>query len=90
MLKAYSIFDDKGEIFNVPFFKTTDGLALRDFADLCSDSRSTVARHPEDYHLYVIGEFEETSGKMTAYDTPTFLAHALTMIPSVQPPEVVE
>ena len=36
MLKAYSIFDDKGEIFNVPFFKTTDGLALRDFADLCS------------------------------------------------------
>lgn len=80
MLKCYSIFDDKAQYFNVPFFSASEGIALRDFGDLCNDSRSVVSRHPEDYHLYCLAEFDDDKGLFTSLPQPVFVAHALSML----------
>lgn len=76
-LNAFSIFDDKAQIFNVPFFFVHKGQASRAFSDLIGDRQSTIAHHPEDYSLYRVGEFDDVSGLMLGFVTPEFIARAI-------------
>lgn len=76
ILNVYSIFDIKSKAFDIPLFITHTGQATRSFGDLVNDTRSAVNKHPEDYKLYHIGEWEDSAGKMTAYDVPIFLVNA--------------
>lgn len=61
-MKVFSIYDGKACAFASPFFMPTIGLALRAFTDLVNDVGSTVKRHPSDYTLFHIGEFDEQKG----------------------------
>lgn len=61
---AFSVFDKKAVSFNTPFFVQTKGVAMRSFADLVADKRTTVAQHPEDFALYEVGFFAEQNGKL--------------------------
>lgn len=75
-LKAYSIYDSKGTIFNAPFFQHNAGLALRAFADLANDPQSTLFRHAGDFVLYEVGEFDDTTGLLAPYATHLHLGVA--------------
>lgn len=55
----YSIFDVKADVYNVPFFAPTNGVAIRQFSDLANDAQSSIARHPEDFKLCCVGEFDD-------------------------------
>lgn len=66
VLKAFSIFDIKAEVFSPPFFMTTHGEAIRAFKDLANDPNTTVGRHPSDFRLMCIGTFDNCSGKFEA------------------------
>jgi hypothetical protein len=61
-LKAFGIFDTKANLYNTPFFMNTRGEALRAFKDLANNRETTIGRHPEDYRLDVIGEFDNETG----------------------------
>lgn len=75
-LKVFSVLDTKGDCFMTPFFMSATGQAVRAFADLVNDAQSMVARHPEDYRLACIGEFDDNSARLTSYDVPQFLGFA--------------
>lgn len=79
-LKAFSIRDSKGEIFNPPFFKKTLGEAERDFHQLCKDDKSMPAKYPEDYDLYYLGNYDDCSGKFMPLDTPQNMVKAVQVI----------
>lgn len=64
-LKIYAIYDTKAENFNTPFFMNTNGQAIRAFADLANDTNSTINKHPADYRLFLIGDFDTDSGTVT-------------------------
>lgn len=68
VLKVFSIFDIKSELFNTPFFMVTRGEAVRAFKDLVNDRATTVGRHPDDYRLMCIGTFDNESGTFAAND----------------------
>ena len=51
-MKCFSVFDTKANVFGVPFFALTVGVASRLFADLVADFQSTVNRYPADFALY--------------------------------------
>lgn len=70
----YSIRDEKAQAFNVPFFFTTQGQALRAFQDLAQDANTTIGKHPEDYRLYHHGDFDLDAGTFNARATPFYLA----------------
>lgn len=76
ILKAYSVYDSKGEMFNLPFFQHNAGLALRMFADLVNDPNSQLFRHPLDFVLYEIGTFDDSSGGLIPYQTHVHLGVA--------------
>ena len=75
-LKVFAIHDVKGQVYANPFYMAHDGQALRAFSDLVGDEKSMVNKHPEDYKLYGLGDFDDVSGRFDSYDVPKFLANA--------------
>lgn len=64
--KVFAVRDAKACAFMQPFFSTTRGSALRAFTDVVNDdpARSPIAKHPDDYSLYEIGEFNDQEGQL--------------------------
>lgn len=56
-LLMFAIFDNKSDAFNTPFFMAARGQAVRAFTDLVNDGQSSISKHPEDYKLCFLGEF---------------------------------
>lgn len=81
MLKAYSIFDNKALQYHPPFFASTDGAATRMLADLVGDSQTSIGRHPSDYVLYCVGEYDDTKGVMRPYSPLVHVVDAVALVP---------
>lgn len=75
-LNAYSILDEKSGTYDRPIFATTHAVAMRAFGDACKDPNHPMAKHPEDYRLYHLGDFNQITGEMNSNPKPTFLASA--------------
>lgn len=62
LLRAYSIFDNKALQYHPPFFASTNGAAVRSLTDLANDLQNNIGRHPGDYVLFCIGEYDDAKG----------------------------
>lgn len=72
--------DNAVQAYMQPSFVTHTGAAVRAFSDHCKDSSSDFAKHPEDFDLYLLGEFDDSSGEFI--NTPERLARAVDFIVS--------
>lgn len=75
-LQAFSIYDSKAVAYAPPFFMARPELALRAFRDLAADPASNVSKHPEDYALFLLGEFDDSTGAIVSAGSPVQLATA--------------
>lgn len=64
-MRVYSIFDSKAAVYSRPFFEHTDSTAERMFADAVGDPETPIGRHPEDYTLHYVGEWDEFVAKLS-------------------------
>lgn len=64
-MRVYSIHDSKGAVYSRPFYEHTDATAERVFADACVDEETPIGRHPSDYTLNYVGEWDEFIGKLS-------------------------
>lgn len=55
----FTIYDEKAEVFIPPFFVPTKGLATRAFTDCVNSKEHQFGKHPHDYTLFLLGEFED-------------------------------
>lgn len=78
--KVYSVRDSKGEAYLPPFLQKTHGEAERSFKDLANNKDTFIAKYPEDYDLYWLGEFDDQSGKYMPLDTPQHMIKAIQVI----------
>lgn len=78
-LNAYSIYDRKALQYHAPFFTHTDGSALRAFSDLANDMQTNIGRHPGDYVLYRVGQYEDSSAVLLGHE-PAHVADALSLL----------
>lgn len=62
IMHAYAIYDRKALIYHMPYFAITNAVAVRTLSDAVSDPNSTFSRHPNDYVLYDVGEFDDSNG----------------------------
>lgn len=74
-LKIYAVHDSKAEAYMNPFFLQNDAMAIRGFSD-AANSDSPIAKHPEDYTLFHIGEYSEAKGEIIP-STPRSLGNAV-------------
>lgn len=65
ILKIFSVWDLKTEAYMQPFFSQTIGSGIRAFTDAASEQTSMLSKHPGDFQLHCIGEFDDSTGKIT-------------------------
>jgi len=71
-----SVYDVKADVYSPPFFVHTKGEAIRSFADEVQNENSAIGRHPEDYHLFCLGDFIETTGEIRVLEVKERIALA--------------
>ena len=71
-----SVFDTAVGAYMRPFFAPAPGAAIRAFEDDASNAESVVSRHPEDYALFLLGRWDDQSGKFEQEETPVCLCRA--------------
>lgn len=64
ILNAYSIYDRKALQYHPPFYASTDGSAARTFSELVNDTNTSIGRHPADYVLYRVGQYDDQKGQL--------------------------
>lgn len=62
MLKVYTVYDKAVGSFMPPFYCKADGEAIRSFMDAVNQSDSPFFKHPGDFELYALGDFDQGSG----------------------------
>jgi len=63
-IKMFSLYDSKAEAFGPPFFLQSTGQAVRALMDISNDPQSMVGRHPADFVLYEVGEYDDSSAEV--------------------------
>ena len=68
----YAVYDRKAELYSQPFLEIKDGTAIRAVQDIVINNRDhAFAKHPSDFSLHRLGEFDETNGVITGQNKPT-------------------
>ena len=62
--KVFAIYDVKAEGYKPAWTMNTVGEAERSFMDACQGHDTDLGRHPEDYQLYCVGEFDQYEGAL--------------------------
>lgn len=81
-LRCYSIYDRKALQYHPPFFASTDGAAIRSVTDLVTDPNTTVGRHPGDYVLFHIGDYDDQLGAMLPISPLAHVVDVLSLVPA--------
>lgn len=76
-IKMFTVYDVKAEAFLVPFFMRSTGEALRAFEAAVNDPSSAFCRHPGDFTLFELGEFEDNTGQFELFSVKKSLVCAI-------------
>ncbi len=59
----FTIFDEASGLYNRPFSLPSPSAAIRTFSDIACDVEHEIGKHPEDYSLYMLGEFDDNTAE---------------------------
>lgn len=82
-LQIFSVFDKKAVAYLQPFYYQQKGQAIRAFEDSVNNPETAFNKHPEDFSLYLLGEFDDTTGEITS-KKPLHIDEALTLIKKIK------
>lgn len=71
--KILAVHDRAINAYMQPFFTPALGAGVRAFQDEINNEQSPMHKHPDDYDLYHLGEFDTETGNFTSI-TPTQIA----------------
>jgi len=77
--KLFTVYDTKVEAYLTPFYMKSKGEAIRAFTDSCNDSQTSFHKHPEDYVLFELGDFDDSTCKFNLHE-PKSLGCAIEFI----------
>lgn len=78
--QVFTVFDSAAKAFLTPFFAPTVESAIRSFREIVNKEGHQFNRFPEDYTLFHVGEFDQVTGLLKAFDTPHSLGLALSFV----------
>jgi hypothetical protein len=84
-----AIYDLKAQLYGKPVCVVSDASAIRSFGDAVNDPQTEYNKHPEDYILFNIGQYDDSTGNFEQ-STPTELAKALALKERATPPSLAE
>jgi hypothetical protein len=75
-----SVFDVKALVYSDPFFSTNIMTATRDFSYAANDATTSIGRNPEDFSLYCLGDFDDSTAIVTLLPNAELVASASSLI----------
>lgn len=85
-MKLFTIYDSKAEAYLPPITFRTTAEAIRGFIQTVKDPSSQFHKHPADYTLYELGEYNQLSALITTYPSPRPLSNAAEHTSNTPPP----
>ena len=79
-----SVKDRAADVFNRPFFVPHRNVAIRDFTDEVNRSATDnqLNRHPDDFDLYLLGQFDDNTGSFIPEEAPLVLVRGKDVLQS--------
>lgn len=74
---VFSIYDVKAEAFLTPLFFRTKGEAVRAFSAAANDAEHQFGKYAEDYVLFQLATFDDSSAKFVMEPAPLSIGSAL-------------
>lgn len=68
IFKIFSVFDEKAAAYLPPFYLPTTPMAVRSFADCVNDPGHAFGKHPQDFTLFELGSFDDSSAEFRELD----------------------
>lgn len=77
---VFAVYDSKTGIYAQPNFLINKGAALRAWEDAANDQNSNIGKHPGDYTMFQIAEWDDESGTITMLPAKINLGNALEFV----------
>lgn len=77
-LQIFALYDKKALAYVDVFHFPQIGQAIRQVEDLLK-TQHPLSKHPADYDLYKLGDFDDVSGEICPTDNPQFIQTALSL-----------
>jgi len=68
LTKVFAVYDSAAKCYSHPFYVPREEQAIRAFTDAVNSGTHEFAKHPADYTLYALGEFDDSTGAYTPHD----------------------
>lgn len=78
--QVFAVYDVKAEAYMRPYFAPTKGVGVRAFEDEVANAETPAGMHPEDYQLYILGEFDDNEGKFILPSAPLHVLNGVQVI----------
>ena len=75
----FTVRDSKAAAYLPPFFMHNEAMAIRAISDAANDKQHQFGQHPEDYHLFRIGVFDDDTAEIIP-EAPTVVAGAIDLV----------
>lgn len=75
-----SLFDRAIQAYGRPFFVPHVNAAVRGFTDEVNNPQSDLFKHPADYDLFQLGDFDDSDGSFALLKKPEFVIAAKSVL----------
>lgn len=82
LMSICTVRDDVSQVYGRPMFVRTVGEANRSFISECSNAESELSKHPSDYSLYELGQYDDETAVFTLLPAPRLVSKATDHIQS--------
>jgi hypothetical protein len=82
--KIVAVYDSTAQAYLKPIFVQSDGAAVRSFEDAVNDPSTEFSKHPDDYSIQSLGEFDDSNATFILHQNPDVLAKAAALVKSVE------
>jgi len=83
--KLYAIWDNAVGSYDAVHTAISRGMAIRQFIDAGEDEKSALAKHPNDFILFELGDIDMMTGKVSCPLAPQNLGSMASFKAAVQP-----
>lgn len=74
--ECYSVYDSAADVYSMPHQFRSHGEAIRSFESGVADPSTPFHKHAEDFSLFHIGQFDDSTGMNIPLSVPVPLARA--------------
>lgn len=74
-VQMFTIYDKKMQVHQHPFMSGNRAVMMRTVTDGLARNDSMMSRFPVDYEIYLVGEFDDATGKVTPLPENEFICN---------------